>query len=142
MYYLSGRGIERYSESVYKPYYDVRTAISENGISWTSENNIVLPLINDISNIAAPTIITLNGEKRMFFSFIEKELRVYNIGSALWQGEKWEYKNEIFDAIEKENWDTHKAYPHAIVHKDKVYLFYCGNEFGKGGLGFISSKLK
>jgi hypothetical protein len=34
------------------------------------------------------------------------------------------------------------AYPHVIKYKNRMYLFYNGNGFGRSGIGYAIEKMK
>jgi hypothetical protein len=49
------------------------------------------------------------------------------------------FKNEKleFDIDVNSNWDNIMVeYPHVIHHRNKLYMFYNGNGFGKTGIGY------
>jgi len=143
MYYLSGRKVKRTSNVDYSSFYDVRSAFSKDGLKWTSENMIHIPIDNETTYIAAPTISKLNSNTNlMTFSYIKQD-NDYQLGAAV-SGNlaNWKIINEIFNTVEIELWDTSKAYPNSFIHNGKLYVFYCGNTYGKEGLGFLDIEIE
>jgi predicted GH43/DUF377 family glycosyl hydrolase len=139
MWYLSGRGITRHSENEYTSHYDIRSAISQDGISWKSENKIHIPIGSKITNVAAPSIVRLpNGKFFMCFSFVEGD-KGYQLGAA-WSNdlEKWTICSDIFHNILSEEWEKTRCYPHCFIHENLLYIVYCGHNFGKEGIGLIN----
>jgi hypothetical protein len=53
-------------------------------------------------------------------------------------GKKWVRKDdEIGIGLSKDGWDSKMlCYPSLLQHKDKVYMFYNGNDMGKTGFGY------
>ena len=53
-------------------------------------------------------------------------------------GIKWVRKdNDIGIDVSKKGWDSQMiSYPSIVKYKDKVYMFYNGNDYGKDGFGY------
>ncbi len=139
MYYLSGRRIERYSNTDYKSFYDIRSAFSNDGIEWKSENKIHIPINDKISNVAAPNIIRISDKYYfMTYSYVE-ENNGYQLGAAYSENlNDWTICNSIFDSVKKENWDKTRAYPCSFLYEDKIYVVYGADNFGKEGIGLLN----
>lgn len=142
MWYLSGREVF-YENGILAPYYDIRSAISENGLNWMSENKVHLGTKNGFRNVASPSIFSYNGYSWMVFSYIKDKIRSYQLGMARSKDlENWEVLENVFDSIPRDNWDQNRAYPNAFIHKNKLHILFCGNEFGRDGMGFIHTELE
>ena len=125
------------------PSYDIRYLESEDGISWHNVGEIVLPLTkNDEYAFGRPTIY-VNKDKtyRMFYSIRKKSVGSYRLGYAESNnGKEW------IRLDEKLNLDTtpNSFDSDAIMYgcpfkiKDKIYLFYNGNSFGKDGFALAT----
>lgn len=82
-----------------------------------------------------PTVIYWNRKWRMWFSYRgNKDL--YKIGYAESSDlENWEIKDSNF-YISEAGWDSEMVcYPFIFEHKEKLYMLYNGNGYGKTGIG-------
>ncbi|GAA6325627.1 glycoside hydrolase family protein [Fusobacterium ulcerans] len=82
-----------------------------------------------------PTVIYWNKKWRMWFSYRgNKDL--YKIGYAESTDlENWEIKDSNFYTSDS-NWDSEMVcYPFVFEYKEKLYMLYNGNGYGKTGIG-------
>lgn len=108
--------------------YDIKYATSDDGINWKRNGLVCIPLAKDVSNIAAPSIIQLNGIFHMWFCYYQSSR--YKVGYAKSRNlRNWKicYNYQYFDGIEA-------AYPKAIVVKDNVFIFYSSGKYGADGI--------
>ena len=62
----------------------------------------------------------------------------YKIGYAYSSnGIDWERRDDLAGiSTSMEGWDSQEiCYPHIVELKDRFVMFYCGNNYGKAGLG-------
>lgn len=126
--------------------YDLKYAISENGIDWIREFKVAIPQSRFDECIARATILESNNKLHMWFIYRgSKDFRdgkdSYRIGYA--EGDiknptHWLRKDgEVEINLGPEDYDnTMQAYPFVIKTAEKTYMFYNGNSFGMLGILF------
>jgi len=123
------------------PSYNVRYFESSDGINFPRRGKVVLDFIyEDEYRIGRPYVIKDENENiyRMFYGYATKS-KGYRLGYAESKdGINWVRKDhEIGINISESGWDSEMiAYPAVIRWKDKVYMFYNGNNMGKTGFGY------
>ena len=132
-----------------EPFYDIKLATSANLIDWIPTNKTIIPLEEGEGGASKASVVELNGEYYMWYSIRKaKDYRTdtnssYRIkcikSKYLYEWEK--YPKFDFDVDVESDWDNFMvAYPHVIIHNDKVHMFYNGNGFGKTGIGYATLK--
>lgn len=148
MWYLSGiRWLEdgNKKESVYQ----LMHATSKNGIDWDRNGQAILPETVEYECQTSCSIIEIDNRHHMWFSYrhgldFRNDKRGYKIGYA-WSDdlETWhrdDSKTGI--ALSKSGWDSEMiCYPHIAEVEGKIYMFYCGNNFGKEGFGYAELEI-
>lgn len=133
--------VTRQAERVYK----IGHAVSSDLFRWKRDG---CPIISDVLGEneaqALPTVFYFNGRYHMYFcyrnafDFRRNKANGYKIGYAhsgdmlVWQ------RDDSQSGIEwsAEGWDSEMmCYPNVFNIREKVYLLYNGNEFGKYGFG-------
>lgn len=121
-----------------KSIYTVKYATSNDGITWAKSNRIAIPLGEEDSNIARACILKNNNNYEAWYPVVSKMTNEYRIGYAeSINGIDFERKDDIV-GIEKSDvgWDSKAiTYPYVLNHRNKLYLFYNGNNFGREGFG-------
>jgi len=125
--------------------YKLRMAVSENGIDWFKTNRNLIPDVMEENECqAGPDVFYMRGKYHMFFTyrkalnFRDNKDSAYRIGYA--------YSYDMLDwfrddasvgiTFSKTGWDSEMLhYPHLFECKDKIYMLYNGNEFGRKGFG-------
>ena len=125
------------------PIYDIKFASSKNGIDWYQSGKSIIKLKKGERAIARPYVFKENKTYKMYYCF-EKKVGDYRIGYAESKtGLHWtrkDYLSGIKKSKNKSEWDSEMiAYPHIIFHKNKKYLLYNGNSYGKDGFGLAIS---
>jgi hypothetical protein len=147
MWYLSG--VEWKSHSgISEPYYHIKYAESLDGVYWKRDGKICIDFKNfDEGGIARPSVIKDGNIYRMWYSYRGgKDYRTnrsqsYRIGYAeSLDGQEWLRKdNEVGIGLSDTGWDSEMiGYPFVIKIKNKIYMFYNGNGFGKSGFGYAT----
>jgi hypothetical protein len=139
MWYLSGTKWAT-AENTAKHYYTITYAESYDGINWQPSGKICIPFKSDKEYaIARPHVIKHNGIYKMWYSYREDDTCVtYQIGYAESNdGIDWVRKDEEAGiAASNEGWDSEMiCYPFVFEHKQKFYMLYNGNAYGKTGVG-------
>jgi hypothetical protein len=127
------------------PEYEIKYATSTDGIHWT-KSGIVCIEEDEYGGVATPTIWK-RGEADFFMWFgyrrpYEEDGKVgkYKLGFANSKnGLNWQKRYAETNILASgEEWDSQMmCYPAVIKLKDVLYMFYCGNEFGKSGFGVL-----
>lgn len=150
MYYVSCiRWIK--GESKMEPVYQIKYAVSDDGIHWKTDlNNICIPAgINEA--LAKPCVIKTKDKYLMWYStrktldFRTNREKSYRIGYAESQdGFKWVRKDqEVGIDVSDAGWDSEMiAYANVIEQNDRYVMFYNGNGFGQSGIGYATGDRK
>jgi sucrose-6-phosphate hydrolase SacC (GH32 family) len=126
--------------------YKIGHATSNDGIVWKKEDGrqIIKDVLNENECQALPTVIKTSERYHMFFCFREatdfrkNPERSYKLGYAYSDDLITWIRNDDKAGITptKNEWDSDMmCYPHLFQIKNKIYLLYNGNEFGKYGFG-------
>ncbi len=146
MWYLFGLGWKKYSDAPPDRIYKIAHATSSDGKNWVKEEGvkIIADRLNEDECQALPSVIQIGDLYHMYFcyrssvDFRKNKNNGYRIGYA-YSGDlkTWTRADELAGIDVSENdWDSDmQCYPHIFKVKEKVYLLYNGNEFGKHGFG-------
>ncbi len=130
---------------VTEPQYLIKYAWSEDGINWHRDNRTVIPYKNDEEAIGRPFVVHDRGIYKMWYSrrsidsYRSNRERSYRIGYAESEdGITWERRDEESGiGVAEAGWDSEMiAYPYVVDYKDRRYMFYNGNGFGRSGFGY------
>lgn len=146
-WYLSCRKWE-IIENIVEPIYDIKYAESNNGIDWEPKNISCIPLQENEGGISQASVIKENNKYYMWFSYRAKSnYRLnknysYKIGMAISDdGINWTRKKQPELDASDNGWDCVMVeYPYVVVGKQKYYMFYNGNGFGKEGIGYATKE--
>lgn len=127
-------------------FYHIKYAESNNGIDWERNNiDCILPK-DEFEATARPSVLKLKEKYIMFYSrrslvdFRMNPKNSYRIGYAESEdGIKWKRMDDRiqFGPSGGNDFDSNEiAYPYVIQIKDKLVMFYNGNDFGKTGFGY------
>jgi len=127
----------------YESIYITRFATSKDGIHWSDNNRQVIPTRVSKECQTSASFININNQNHMFFSYrfglnFRNKENGYRIGHAY--GENyvdWIRDDEMSNLkVSESGWDSEMVcYPHVVRLKDKIYMFYCGDNFGQNGFG-------
>ena len=137
MTYVSGIKWEEINGKL-KSYYHIKYAESLDGINWERKGIVAIDFSDDKeTNIARPCVIKENGIYKMWYSYARDD-QSYRIGFAESKDcKKWVRKdNEVGITVSDKGFDdTMICYPNVIIHKNKKYMVYNGNNYGYDGFG-------
>lgn len=120
-------------------------ATSNDAINWKGSGKIIIEPENEFMAHCKPTVIFENGLYHLWFSkrgshnFRNTGETSYRLGYAQSQDFIcWNrMDNFVGITISDQGWDSEMiCYPHIIKAKNKYYMFYNGNGFGKSGFGY------
>ncbi len=126
--------------------YKIGLATSKNGLDWKKNEGkqIINSVLNENECQALPTVIKIGTRYHMYFCFREatdfrsNPDRSYKLGYAFSDDLiNWTRNDKKAGITATPNdWDSNMmCYPHLFRVKEKVFLLYNGNEFGKYGFG-------
>lgn len=141
MFYTSNLYWKKINNIPY-PRYIIKRCTSTNGINWKvkGEKIINFQSKNEVA-ITRPWIVKIKKKKVMFFSLKRKK---YNIMTSINNGKSNWKRIKIFEFMKnkKINFDTDsQEYASIIKHKNKLYMFYNGNEYGRDGIGLAIANI-
>jgi hypothetical protein len=134
MWYLSAT---RWRGAPPKPDYNIRHAVSPDGISWTSDGVAIDFDHAGECAIARPCVVRDGAIWRMWYCYRGDEFP-YRLGYAESpNGRLWTRQDDRAGlAISDSGWDSEMiAYPYVFDHDGRRYMLYAGNGFGAAGMG-------
>jgi hypothetical protein len=143
MWYVSGLRWVKIDEML-ELVYVIKYASSADGITWDRPNHLCIPQRHDLEAYAHPTVVYRGGRYHMWFSFRDsRDFRdgagAYRIGYAVSDdGLAWSRDDASGGLdVSAEGFDSRMtAYPYVIEVDGTLRLFYNGNGFGRGGIGY------
>lgn len=143
MWYVSGTKWITVNNK-HEPVYVLRYASSIDGIHWNRNGGSCIPQQYDQEAIATPSVLFEDNTYKMWYCYRDSVdfrdgIGSYRMGYAESKdGMEWERKDDLVGInYSAEGWDaTMQCYPYVVKHKDKHYMFYSGNGFGKEGIGY------
>lgn len=148
IWYASSTGFIKVKNNLHSPLYHIKYAESVDGINWKRDNiSCIIPKYK-YECTARPSVIKEDGLYKMWYcyrgSFDYRDGNdSYQIGYAESNdGISWDRKdNKVGLDTSLCGFDSKmKTYPSVIDIKDKRYMFYNGNSFGKDGIGLAIYK--
>ena len=103
---------------------------------WRRPNVVCIDLAApDEYSIGRPSVLARDGRYHMWYSYRGAQ---YRIGYA-WSddGVRWTRRDDLAGIdVSPTGWDSEAiCYSHVFEWRDTLYMLYCGNEYGRGGLG-------
>lgn len=120
-----------------KHYYVIKYAESKDGINWVRKNHICIDSIYGMGDfsICRPSVIKIGDTYHMWFSYRGDN---YSLGYASSNdGIKW-FRDDSKSGIVKpvSGWDSEmQCYCQVFQYQKDYFMIYCGNKYGKDGLG-------
>ena len=116
--------------------YLIKFAESADGVQWTRPNRVCIANASrEEFSIGRPSVLRHDGLYHMWFSYRGAE---YRIGYA-WSenGVDWTRRDDLAGIdVSASGWDSEGiCYSHVFRWKDAFYMIYCGNHYGRDGLG-------
>lgn len=124
--------------------YDIKYAQSEDGMRWVQTNQTAIKQRSKYEALTRPTVVNLCEKHHMWFCYRgSKDFRdgqdSYRIGYAWSEDLKVWTRNDQISGIDvsPSGWDSKMiAYPAVARVRDRVIMFYNGNNFGAYGFGY------
>lgn len=139
-WYLSCLSWLKQENGKWKHRYGIYYAQSPNGIDWVCDTEMCLPFVDEYEYaFGRPSVIVKDGIYYMWYGHrATKEIPTYRMGfSTSRDGRVWERKDHLVGIdVSPSGWDSEMiCYPCVFEHKDKLYMLYNGNGYGKTGFG-------
>lgn len=120
------------------PKYDIKYLESDTLDKWYDEPRLSLELKDDEYGLTMPQVFFEDNKYKMFYS-IRSISKGYRLGYAESKDginfERQDYKMDI--DVSDNGFDSEMlCFGKIFRYNNKVYLFYCGNHYGIGGLGY------
>ncbi|MCW4047199.1 MAG: hypothetical protein NWE99_06520 [Candidatus Bathyarchaeota archaeon] len=143
MWYVAGSNWITGLNGKLLPEYNMRYLESNDGMNWGKEGKVCINFKNeDEHGFGRPCVIREVGKYKMFYS-IRTKSKGYRLGYAESKdGITWTRKDdEIGIDVSESGWDSQMiSYPSVVRYRDRVYMFYCGNNCGETGFGYAVLK--
>ncbi len=119
----------------------IKYATSNDGNKWNHKGIAIPYEIGKAQAFSRPTILKLNEKYHMWFSFRSGDGTPYRIGYANSDdGQHWKIQDANI-SVSDTGWDSEMVcYPFVFQHKEKIYMLYNGNNYGKHGFGLAICK--
>ncbi|QOP40819.1 hypothetical protein [Sulfurimonas marina] len=115
----------------------IKYATSKDGEKW-ERHGLAIPYELGVAQaFSRPTVIKDKEGYHMWFSYRSGNGIKYRIGYAHSNdGLRWDRKQNSGIDVSENGWDSEMiCYPFVFDHKDKRYMLYNGNDYGKTGFG-------
>jgi predicted GH43/DUF377 family glycosyl hydrolase len=126
------------SEGRQLPNYNIRHAEAKDGLTLSRDFTVCVDTRDGEYRVGRPYVIKRAGAYRMFYcaGTAARGYRLAYAESA--DGIDWMRKDdEIGIDVSASGWDSEmQAYPSVVMFRDKVYMFYNGNNYGEDGFGY------
>lgn len=128
----------------YEHTYEIKYAYSDDGITWTQNNEITIKQRSIYEAITKPTVIKIGDTYHMWFCYrgsddFRNGRDSYRIGYASSSDLKTWVRSDNKSGIDvsESGWDSKMlAYPAVAKIKEQIVMFYNGNNFGADGFGY------
>ena len=141
MWYVSGTKWDETPTGLVSRYH-IKYADSDDGRNWRREGHVCIDQESgDETNIARCCVVAGRKGYRAWYSYDRGE--GYRIGYAESDdGLTWRREDAKAGLAPSNNgWDSEAmAYPYVVAHKNHLYMFYNGNDFGRDGIGLAISE--
>lgn len=134
MWYVSCTGWEHND----LPKYNIKIAQSKDGINWVQDGKVCIDYKNkNETALARPSVLFEDSKYKMWYSYKDPAIG-YRMGYAeSLDGFNWIRMDEKAGIdVSVSGWDSEMIqYPYVFNHKNKKYMLYNGNDYGKEGAG-------
>ena len=143
MWYIGGEGWIKENDK-FESIYNIKFAISEDGITWKTINHDVIEKKYESECQTSVSVFKHNDIYHMYFTYrhavdFRNPNRGYRIGYAYSSDmNNWTRDDKMAGIdISTEGWDSEMiCYPYVLKVKERLIMFYCGNNFGLNGFGY------
>jgi len=120
------------------PVYNIRHMISDDGIHFNGDGQICVDVQDSEYRIGRPRVFEFNNKLYMHYTRGTLDGQYFAGMAESSDGLAWQRTdNDLGISISESGWDSkHLSYPALIAVKNKVYMFYNGNDMGYDGFGY------
>ncbi len=122
------------------PVYEIKYLESNDGMTWGQTGVTCIRIENDDEHGLGRPYVVKEGELyKLFYSIRRRSLGAYRVGYAeSLDGINWKRQdNELGVDVSTSGWDSESiCYCAPLRVREKLYLFYNGNNFGETGFGW------
>jgi hypothetical protein len=123
------------------PKYNIKYAESTDGIHWKREGIVSVDYkCEEESRVSRASVIKDEGIYKMWYCYA-----IGNGGYKMGYGESddgYQFKrmdHKVGIELSETGWDSEMiCYPNVFKHKEKIYMLYCGNGYGRTGFGYAT----
>jgi hypothetical protein len=116
--------------------YVIKYAESDDGKEWQRRNTVCIDAATPQEfSIGRPSVLRRGGLYHMWYSCRGAAYRIGYAWSA--DGIRWTRRDDLAGIdVAPSGWDSESiCYSHVFEWKDALYMLYCGNHYGRDGLG-------
>lgn len=136
LYYASGNTWFELYEGKMEPKYNLKIISSMDMDRFDGKGDDVILLNDDEYGIVIPQIFYLDNKELLLFS-VRSQSKGYRIEYAAKEGDEWERQGEIGLASNSSGWYKEmQCFGKILSDGDDVLLFFSGNHYGRGGIGW------
>jgi predicted GH43/DUF377 family glycosyl hydrolase len=121
------------------PVYNLRYLESPDGVRWGREGRVCLDFQGDDEHAFGRPWVFRDGDRYHMFYSVRTRSKGYRLGYAESpDGRTWRRRDERVGLdVSPDGWDSQMvAYASVVRYRDRVYLFYNGNNCGQTGFGY------
>ncbi len=118
-----------------EPTYDIRLATSDDGLVWRRDGTVAIPASPADGRLCRPAVYSRGGVHHVWYAYRGAQYRIGYGRSA--DGRTFSrHDDQAGLACGPDAWDSEAmAYPCVFAHGAHLYMVYCGNGYGREGLG-------
>lgn len=143
MWYTSGISLSHDNHNGIQSLYDIKTAVSKDGLQWQKTGKTAIALGENDTNIARACVVNERDRFAAYYPYVTRSLGQYRIGYAessdgftFCRMDKLANGASLCISSESDDWDSQAVtYPYVFYHDGKRYMLYNGNQFGHTGFG-------
>ena len=135
MWYASGIRWAQEPQGL-QSYYHIKYAESDDGVQWRREGRVCIEFADRHERCIARLWVVRDGDRYRGWFSVNDGRSGYRIGYAESpDGLAWT-RHDAGITLSPEGWDSEaQAYPAVVRHRDRWFMFYNGNAFGRDGVG-------
>lgn len=135
MWYASGIRWAQEPQGL-QSYYHIKYAESDDGVQWRREGRVCIEFADRHERCIARLWVVRDGDRYRGWFSVNDGRSGYRIGYAESpDGLAWT-RHDAGITLSPEGWDAEaQAYPAVVRHRDRWFMFYNGNAFGRDGVG-------
>lgn len=124
------------------PVYNIRYTESTDGLSFPAQGKICVDLKSGEYRVGRPYVLKCENKYRMFFAASSHQTPFRLAYAESTDGVVWHRNDEKVDmGYSIGDFDEHmSSYPSLVQYKNKTYLFYNGNDYGRYGVAYAELK--